>query len=338
MFASEADLEAALSEPTPEAVAALGRSPGDVVLLGAGGKMGLSLARMARRAADLAGGARRVVAASRFGGGGEEAFRAAGVEPIRCDLFDERAVAALPDAANVVYMPGLKFGAAGNEAAVWATNSFLPGVVCRRYRGSRIVAFSTGNVYGLTPAAGGGSRETDVPRPDGEYAMSALGRERVFEFFARADGTPVSVVRLNYACDLRYGVLVDLAQKVLAGEPIDLGMGYFNTVWQGDANALTLAAFDRAASPPWVVNVSGPETLSVRAVAERFGQLLGKPVRFTGTEAATALLCDTTRCREALGSPRVAADPLVEWVAGWVGRGGATLGKPTRFEVRDGTY
>jgi nucleoside-diphosphate-sugar epimerase len=335
---TEGELEDALSEPTAGVVVAMGRLTGDLIVLGVGGKMGPSLARMARRASDAAGARRRVIGVARFSGGGEDHLRAAGVEAVRCDLLDPDAVAALPDAPNVVFLAGTKFGTAGNEAATWATNSYLPGVVARRYRGSRIVALSTGNVYGLAPVAGGGSREADPPRPAGEYAMSCLGRERVFEHFSRTLGTPVALVRLNYACDLRYGVLVDLARKVLAGESIDLGMGHFNTIWQGDANAMTLRAFDHAAAPPWVANVTGPERLSVRAVCERLGALLGRPARFTGAEAPTALLADARRGLEALGPPRVPADQLIEWVAGWVAGGGRSLGKPTKFESRDGTF
>jgi nucleoside-diphosphate-sugar epimerase len=335
---SESQLEDRLSEPTAAVVETLGRLDGDVIVLGVAGKMGPSLARMARRASDAAGVRRRVYGVARFFTGGEEALAAHSVEPVRCDLLAAGAVDRLPDAANVLYLVGRKFGSTGDEAATWAVNSYLPGVVCRRYRRSRIVALSTGNVYGLASVIHGGSRESDPPCPVGEYAMSALGRERVLEYFSRADGTPVALVRLNYACDLRYGVLVDLASRVLAGEPIDLGMGHFNTIWQGDANALILRAFDHAAAPPWVVNVTGPELLSVRAVCERFGKLLGRPVRFTGSEAGTAILSDTRRCQEQLGRPRVDAEQLMEWVADWVARGGCSLGKPTHFESRDGQF
>jgi nucleoside-diphosphate-sugar epimerase len=335
---TEGELDQLLSEPTAEVVATMGRLRGDVIVLGVGGKMGPSLARMAHRASAAAGVRRRVIGASRFSGGGEKELQAYGIETIRCDLFDPDDVTRLPDAANVVYTAGMKFGSTGNESAIWAMNSYLPGVVCRKYRGSRIVALSTGNVYGLTPVQEGGSRETDLPRPTGEYAMSCLGRERVFEHFSRSLGTPTAIVRLNYACDLRYGVLVDLARQVLAGEPVELGMGHFNTIWQGDANAMALRAFDHAAAPPWVVNVTGPEVLSVRRACERFGTLLDRPARFTGVEAATALLADARTGLERLGPPRVSADRLIEWVAGWVARGGRTLGKPTKFESRDGTF
>lgn len=335
---TEAELDAALSEPTPAVIDTLARHPGDVVLLGAAGKMGPSLARMARRAADALGDRRRVTAVSRFTTGGEDAFRAHGVETVRCDLLDADAVAALPDAPNVVYMPGRKFGSTGDESMTWAINCYLPALVCRKYRAARVVAFSTGNVYPLTPVAGRGPTEADSPAPVGEYGMTALGRERMFEFFSRRHGTPVVVLRLNYACDLRYGVLVDLARKVLAGEPVDLAMGYFNTIWQGDANAMALRALDHAASPPRVFNMTGPEVLRVRDVCERFGERFGVEPRFAGAESATALLSDATAGLAALGPPRVSTGELIEWVADWVKSGGRVLNRPTHFEARDGKF
>jgi nucleoside-diphosphate-sugar epimerase len=335
---TEEQLEDLLSEPTAAVVEMLGRLDGDIIFLGVAGKMGPSLARMARRAADAAGVRRRVIGVARFSAGGREALQAHGIETIRCDLLNADEVARLPDAANVVFMAARKFGSTGDEATTWAVNSYLPGLVGRKYRGSRIVAFSTGNVYELSAPANGGSCESDTPRPVGEYAMSCLGRERVFEYFSRTFGTPVALIRLNYACDLRYGVLVDLARRVRAGEPVDLSMGHFNTIWQGDANAMTLRAFAHVASPPWAVNVTGPELLSVRAVCERFGHLFGRPARFVGTEADTALLSDARLGLERLGQPRVSADQLIEWVAGWMAAGGRSLGKPTHFEARDGRF
>lgn len=332
-------LEDLLSEPTPGAIAALSRLDGDLILLGVGGKMGPTLARMAKHGFDAAGLKHRVIGVSRFSAPQEEAnLRVHGVETIRCDLLDESAVAELPDAPNVVYMTGMKFGATGQEALTWAMNAYLPSVVCKKYRRSRVVAFSTGNVYGMTPVSGGGSREGDEPRPIGEYAMSCLGRERMFEHFSRTLGIRAALVRLNYACEPRYGVFVDIAQKVLAEEPIDLAMGHFNIIWQGDANAMTLQCFDHVATPPTVVNVTGPEALSVRAVAEQLGGTLGKTPRFLGQEADTALLSDASRALEWFGRPRVTADDLLHWVADWVRRGGATLNKPTHFESRAGRF
>ena len=312
--------------------------PGDIIVLGASGKMGPSLARMARRASDAAGLPRRVIGVARFSSGGEKELQSHGVEAIRCDLLDEQQVVHLPDAAHVIFMAGRKFGSTGDEPTTWAMNAWLPSVVCRRYRGSRIVAFSTGNVYGLTPVGGGGSREGDVPQPLGEYAMSCLGRERLFQYFSSAHGTQMAIIRLNYACDLRYGVLIDLAQKIMRGEPIDLSMGHFNTLWQGDANALALCALACTTKPPWIVNVTGPDTLSVKAVCQRLGQLLDKPVRFVGTEGPTALLSNASLAIERFGPPRVGSEQLIEWVAQWVARGGRTLDKPTHFESRSGDF
>jgi nucleoside-diphosphate-sugar epimerase len=334
----EARLEDLLSEPTPGVVETMGRLEGDVIVLGVSGKMGPSLARMAKRASDAAGVRRRVIGVARFTGGGEEPLRAHGIDTIRCDLLDEAAVGRLPDVANVVFMPARKFGSTGDEATTWTVNSYLPGIVARKFRDSRIVAFSTGNVYALTPAASQGPSEDDPPQPVGEYAMSCLGRERVFEYFSRSFGTRVAIIRLNYATDLRYGVLGDLARQVFAGEPIDLTMGHFNTIWQGDANAMALRAFERAASPPWILNVTGPEVLSVREVCERFGRRMGRSVRFCGIEAETALLNNARRGLELFGPLRVSTDRLIEWVADWVACGGRCLGKPTHFQARDGRF
>ena len=332
-------LEELLSEPAEPVVESMRRLAGDIILLGVGGKIGPSLARMARRASDLAGVARRVIGVSRFSDSNEEdRLRAHGIETFRCDLLDEAAVARLPMVPNVIYLAGLKFGSTDQAAATWAMNAYLPGVVCRKYRSSRIVAFSTGAVYGLTTVAGGGSHETDSPQPVGEYAMSCLGRERMFEYFSRAWNIPTVLIRLFYACELRYGVLVDLARKIVAGDPIDLAMGYFNIIWQGDNNAMTLLAFEQVTSPPFVVNVTGPEILSVREVSETMGRLLGKRPLFRGTELETSCLGRASKAHKLFGLPRVSAGQLMEWVADWVKRGGENLGKPTHFEVRDGRY
>jgi nucleoside-diphosphate-sugar epimerase len=332
-------LEDRLSEPTPEVADTLRRLEGDIVVLGVAGKMGPSLARMARRASDQAGVRRRIVGVARFSLPGLEAeLQRGGVETLRCDLLDEEAVRRLPDAPNVLYLAGMKFGATGQEALTWAMNTHLPAIVCRKYARSRIVAFSTGNVYGLVPRASGGSLETDSPAPVGEYAMSCLGRERMFEHFSRTQGTRIALIRLNYACDLRYGVLVDLAQKVLSGAPVDLAMSWFNTVWQGDANTMTWRCFDHAASPPLVLNLTGPEVLNVRETCEKLGKLLGRQPVFAGTESPAALLSNARRAFGLLGQPRVSADQLLAWVAAWVRQGGPTLNKPTHFEARDGRF
>lgn len=333
------ELEDRLSEPTPGAIETFARLNGDLMLLGAGGKMGPSLARMARRVFDAAGVRRRVLAVSRFGDGRAEAFLCShGVETIRCDLLDPDQLQRLPDVPNIVFMTGRKFGSTGQEALTWAMNAYLPALVCQKFRHSRIVAFSTGNVYGLTPVARGGSVEDDVPRPIGEYAMSALGRERIFEHFSRQYGIPLVLLRLNYATELRYGVLVDVGRRVFADEPIDLAMGHLNAIWQGDANTAALQAFALTASPPRVLNLAGPELLSVRRLAEQFGRLFGKVPSFRGCESAEAFLSNAQAAHRLFGYPRVSAAQLVEWIATWVRAGGENLGKPTHFEVRDGGY
>ncbi len=332
-------LEERLSRPTAGVVEAVRRLDGDWVVLGVAGKMGPTLARMAKRASDEAGGKRRVFGVSRFSdSAARQRLEDAGVETLRGDLLDEAFVAGLPDAANVVYMAGMKFGTRGNESLTWAMNTLLPAAVCRRYRGGRIAAFSTGNVYGLTPVTSGGSRETDPPNPAGEYAMSCLGRERVFEHYARTDGTAVSILRLNYACETRYGVLVDLAQKVLGGKPVDLSMGMANVIWQGDANAAALRSIEFAASPLFVLNLAGPEQASIRRLCGDLGRRLGVEPVFEGEPGGDALLSDGGKQHALFGYPEVPLATLLDWVAHWVGRGGETLGKPTKFEVRDGGF
>ncbi|QDV35369.1 NAD-dependent epimerase/dehydratase family protein [Tautonia plasticadhaerens] len=335
----EDHLDSLLSEPTPGVVEAMGRLEGDLVVLGVSGKMGPTLAWMARRASELAGVDRTVYGVARFSDPSREGWlRDRGIEPIRCDLLDPDQIDRLPDAPNVVHMPAFKFGASGDQATAWAVNCFLPGLVCRKYRRSRIVAFSTGNVYPLVPVSGGGSVETDPLRPVGDYGMSCVGRERIMEHFSRTLGIPIAVIRLNYAVEMRYGVLIDIGRKVLAGEPIDVSMGHLNAIWQADANAITLHAFDHASSPPFALNVTGPEVLRVRDVAERFGELLGRPPSITGTEAPDALLSDASLAGRLMGPPRIDADHLIALVADWLRRGGTLLDKPTRFEVRDGQF
>jgi nucleoside-diphosphate-sugar epimerase len=330
------ELDALLSEPSDATIAALRNVPGDIVVLGVGGKMGPTLARMAKRASDPG---RRVFGVSRFSSRGLPAQLASwGIEPIEADLLDRAVYGRLPDAPNVVYMAGMKFGTSGQESLTWAMNAHLPALVCERYASSRIAAFSTGNVYALTPAASRGSRESDPPAPIGEYAMSCLARERIFEHFSRTRGTPVAVLRLNYATELRYGVLVDIAQRVHAGEPVPLAMGHLNAIWQGDACAMSLRALAHASSPPFVVNIAGPDVLRVRALAEALGARLGKPVRFDGAEAPDALLSDSRRACDLFGPPRVRVDQMLAWIAEWTQRGGATLGKPTHFEERSGRF
>lgn len=335
----ETELEEALSRPTPAVVGAMRRLEGDILVLGAGGKMGLSLATMALRALRASGNeTSRVIAVSRFGAG-VRAFDAAGIETISTDLLDDGALGSLPDAPSVLYLAGMKFGSSGAQPLTWAMNVELPGLVARRFAGSRIVALSTGNVYPFSPIDGRGATESIEPAPVGEYAITCLGRERILAYHGERDGTPMTLIRLNYANALRYGVLVDIAQQVAAGEPVDVTMGAVNVIWQGDANAAILGALGLCQSPPFVLNVTGPEVLRVRWLAERFAELLEVPTpRFTGTEAATALLSDPSLMVERLGRPGMPVEQLMAWTAGWLRQGGALLGKPTGFQVRDGRF
>jgi nucleoside-diphosphate-sugar epimerase len=280
-----------------------------------------------------------VIGVSRFSSPDRQTWlRSHGVETIRCDLTDAAELERLPDVPNVVFMTGMKFGATGNEPQTWMTNVYAPGMACRKFAGSRIVAFSTGNVYALSPVDGGGSRETDAPRPVGEYAMTALGRERIFQYFSQSLTIGMAVLRLNYAQDLRYGVLSDIARRVWRGEAIDVTMGHFNALWQGDANAMVLAAFDHTATPPATINLAGAEVQSVRRVAEEFGRLFARPAALRGTEAADALLSNGSLGYLLCGEPRVAVERMIAWIADWIRRDGTTLNKPTHFEVRDGAF
>jgi nucleoside-diphosphate-sugar epimerase len=339
VIASEDELEEVLSRPTATVVDELAGIGGDLIVLGAGGKMGPTLARMARRALDQAASKREVIAVARFSDGRARAMlEQAGARTISCDLLNRSQVGKLPDAAGVIFMAGAKFGTTGAEARTWASNCYAPSLAADRYAGVPTVVFSTGNVYPLVPVASGGATEETPPAPIGEYAQSALGRERIFDYFSRERGTPATIYRLNYAVELRYGVLLDLARKVRSGAPIDLRMGYVNCLWQGDANAVALRCLSAAESPPLVVNVTGAETTSVRTLAQRFSELLGREPVFSGQEEPTALLSNAARAQRLFGQPTVDLATAVEWVAHWVRIGGPTLGKPTHFETRDGRF
>jgi nucleoside-diphosphate-sugar epimerase len=332
-------LEDLLSRPPDYLIEIFERTPGDIIVLGVAGKMGITLARMAKRAADAAGSRRKVIGVARFSKPDQQpALEMHGVETIRADLLDQKQLEKLPDAPNVVYMPAMKFGSTGQEALTWAMNTYLAGMCAQRYAKSKIVAFSTGNVYGLNPIVLGGALETSELDPRGDYAQSCLGRERMFEHFSRVNQTPTALIRLNYATEMRYGVLVDVAQKVLAGEEIDLAMGAFNAIWQGDANAMSLACLDHAATPPFVINVAGPEILSLRRCAETFAALMNKPLKVRGVESPDALISNGQRGHRLFGYPRVPIQRLMTWITQWVMAGGASLGKPTHFEARDGKY
>lgn len=328
-------LEDVMSTPGPALVADLARLDGDLIVLGAGGKMGPTLCRLARRAAP----AKRVVAVARFSEAGLRArLEHAGVECIATDLLDPKAVASLPRLPNVVFMAGRKFGSADNQPLTWAMNVLVPGYVADAFAESRIVAFSTACVYPFVPVIHGGAREDLPPDPPGEYANSCVGRERAFEHFSRVWGTPGRLIRLSYAIDMRYGVLHDLARKVQAGAAIDLAMGHVNVIWQGDANAQALRSLLHCTAPTTALNVSGPEVASVRSLALALGDRLGRAPVFAGSEAASAWLVDTREAQRLFGYPSVPLARLVDWTADWVRRGLPSLGKPTHFETRDGRY
>lgn len=332
-------LEDALSTPNEKVIAAMGKLKGDIIILGVGGKMGPTLARMAKRASDEAGKTRRVIGVSRFSDADARSrLESWGVETIACDLLDEEAILTLPEAPNVVFMAGFKFGSSGAAAMTWAMNCYLPALVSRKFSNSRIAAFSTGNVYGMSTVGDGGSKETDETNPVGEYAITALGRERMFEYFSQKLNIPTAILRLNYAHELRYGVLVDLAELVLAEQPIDISMSYANVIWQADANGMTLQSLAHAATPPLVVNLAGPGILRTRDVCEQFGQLMNKQVQFTGEESPDALLSDGRKGHDLFGRPNVSEANIIQWVADWVMRGGESLGKPTHFQSRDGKF
>jgi len=339
MLTTETELDERLSRPNERDIAFMRELDGDLLILGVGGKIGPSLARRARRAADQAGVAKRMIAVDRiFSAGAREELEAAGVETITADLLEEDQLAALPEVPNVIYMAARKFGTTGNEYLTWAMNAYLPARVAERYRNSRIVAFSTGNVYPLTPVAHGGPTESSPTAPVGEYAQSCLARERMFEYFSARYGTRVTLLRLNYAIDMRYGVLLDIGLKVYQQRPVNLAMGLANVIWQGDANSVCLRSFSLCQSPPAILNLTGPETLSVRSLARRFGEHFGVEPVFEGAEGETALLNNAARCHSIFGYPEVSLEQMIEWLVGWIKLGGVMWNKPTHFEVRDGKF
>jgi nucleoside-diphosphate-sugar epimerase len=329
-------LEEFMTRPSAELSADLGRVPGDILVLGVGGKMGPTLARMAKRAAPQ----RRVIGVARFSERGlREKLEGWGIECIACDLLDRAALERLPRAPNVVFMAGHKFGAAGNTAFTWAMNVGVPYMVADAFRESRIVVFSTACVYPFAAVTGHGADES-VPTlpPPGDYATSCVGREKAFEYGSLKHGTHARLVRLEYAIDMRYGVLHDVAAKVHAGQPVDVAMGHVNVIWQGEANEQALRLLAHCTAPASPLNVSGPEVVSVRWLAAEFGKRFGKAPVVTGTEAPTAWLVDTRAARQLLGAPRVPLSTMIDWQADWIARGGPSLGKPTHFETRDGKY
>jgi nucleoside-diphosphate-sugar epimerase len=330
-----ADLDELLCRPSQALIDDLRRVDGDIMILGVGGKMGPTLAGLARNALPD----RRIIGVARFSESGvKEWLQTRGIETINCDLLNGAAIKTLPKAPNIIFMAGRKFGAEGDLALTWAMNSHVPALVAQAFRNSRIVAFSTGCVYPFVPVDGGGSDEAMAPNPPGEYAQSCVGRERMFEYFSNQFKTPGRLFRLNYAIDMRYGVLHDIASKVLAGKPIDISLGHVNFIWQGDASSQALRCLAHCDTPTSPINVSGHEILAVRDLAAKFGKLLGKEPVIVGKEEPTAWLTNTSQAVKLFGLPIVDTAQLIKWTADWVTRSMPSLGKPTKYEVRDGRY
>jgi nucleoside-diphosphate-sugar epimerase len=336
---TEVELEEILSRPSDADVAAIAQLEGDLLILGAGGKMGPSLARRARRAVEKGKVRKRIVAVARFSDNSlRDSLESDGIETLVSDLLQPGGLSKLPDIPNVIFMAARKFGTTGSEDLTWAMNTHLPGLVAERYRASRIVAFSTGNVYPLRDATLGGAVESTPVAPESEYAQSALGRERMFEYGSRQWGTPIVILRLNYAIDLRYGVLLDIGTAVFERRPIDLRMAFVNVIWQGDANSVCLRSFAHCQSPPLVLNLTGPEILSVRHIAEEFGRRFCVQPAFSSEEMPAALLSNAAKAHQMFGYPTVTISEMIDWTAAWISSGGARLNKPTHFEVRDGKF
>lgn len=336
---TEKELIEKLSEPSDKTVQMMKSLKGDIIILGVAGKVGITLAITAKRAVEEAGITKKIIGVARFSDPkSREQLESHGIETIKCDLSDYESVKKLPLVDNVIFMAGRKFGTTGNKGLTWVMNVLLPGYVAEHYKNSRIMAFSTGCVYPLVPIEHGGQREEDDVDPVGEYSQSCLGRERIFEHYSSEHGTKVCLFRLNYAIDLRYGVLHDIASKVYKNKPVDLSVGYFNCIWQGDANNRALLCLEQCDSPANPINISGPEIISVKYVAERFSELLNKKVEFEGEPGPANYLTNPAKSIGLFGYPSVPLDTMIKWTAEWIEQGGYSLGKPTHYEVSDGTY
>lgn len=334
-FPDEAALEEFMTRPSRALAESLSALSGDIMVLGVGGKMGPTLARLAKRAAPT----KTVYGVARFSEADlKEKLQSHGIETIQADLLDRQALAELPKPENVVFMAGRKFGSTGSEALTWAMNVYMPGLVAEAFHASRIVTFSTTCVYPFVDVNSGGAREDLPPNPPGEYAQSCVGRERMFQHFSSTLDTPGCIIRLSYAIDMRYGVLFDVASSVFNERTIDLSMGHANVIWQGDANAQILMALHHCSVPAWPLNLSGRSVTSIRWLAEEFAKRMGKTAKFVGEPETSAWLANSDKAVSLFGEPLVPMDKMIDWCADWVARGGINLGKPTHFEVRDGAY
>jgi dTDP-4-dehydrorhamnose reductase len=333
------DVYRKLLEPSGDLISDIARIEGDILILGVGGKMGPGMARAARQAADQAGIKKRIIGVSRFSEPGlAEQLNSEGIETISIDLLNDDQLQALPDVKNVLYLAGTKFGTYGKEPFTWAMNAYLPGRVAEKFRNSRIVVFSTGNVYPLVPVVGGGATEDLAPEPVGEYGQSCLGRERVFQYFSEKNNTPVLIYRLNYANDVTYGVLLEIARSVKEKKPVDLSMGTASVIWQGDANEIAIRSLLHCSVPAKILNVTGPETVSLRWLAEQFGKMLGEKPQFIHDEQPTSLLSNAAESFRLFGYPKVTLKQMMEVVLDWLNQGGKILNKPTHFSERKGKY
>ncbi|MBD3385482.1 NAD-dependent epimerase/dehydratase family protein [candidate division KSB1 bacterium] len=338
-FRNEKELDQFLATPNEQVIQTLADLKGDLMILGVGGKMGPSLAKMAKNAFAAAGEEKRVLGASVFPSSDmKNDLQEHGIKIFEGDLLDKDFVYQLPDVENVIYMAGMKFGSVENLAMTWAVNSYLPTLISEKYRKSRIVAFSTGCVYPLVSVKSGGSREVDPVGPIGEYAQSCLGRERMFEYFSKRNQTPMTIIRLNYSVEMRYGVLVDVALKVLREQPVDVTMGFANVIWQGDANAMVLQSLKRCQSPPKILNVTGPETISLKRIAGQFAELLNVDLQTVGEEEETALLNDASQAFSLFGYPSVSLNEMIHWIADWLKNKQTLYDKPTHYETRNGQF
>jgi len=328
-----------MTRPSPRLVEDVKKIEGDIMILGAGGKVGPSLSITAARAYREAGVNNRIIAVSMYEGRDvPEMMKAYGVEVLEANLLDSNQLQGLPDCPNIIFMAGRKFGTTGNQSLTWAINVLLPAKVCERFPGSRFVVFSTGNIYGDVPALSGGSTEEDEPNPDGEYGQTCLGRERVFQYYANLNGTKSLLFRLNYAIEMRYGVLYDIASAVYNGQPVNLSRGIFNCIWQGDVCEYAIRSLLHASAPPFILNVTGPQCISTRWIAETFGKIFGKKPVYCGEERAAGIYSNTTRLGGLLGMPHMPLDKMIRMQAEWIMSGGETINAPTHFDQADGRY